>query len=170
MTRAALGALVVCAVASGGCLFGDVDGIPCGADSECPTDYFCDLPHATCAADGDDSSVPDLKIGKVRDPSGKLVILPKVPEGTTAEIGLQLVNQGKTAAGDIGLTFAPLECTEWRVPVENLPDEVKGGATVEMKVELVTGPGCGGVKIVDWFLAFSGRTRRGTFDLNILDQ
>ncbi len=157
------------ALGSAGCLLGDVTGVPCAKDGECPTTYFCDLPRAACRKQSDHDGPPALRVDKVRDSSGDLVLLPKVPDAATSPLGLHLVNDGDGPADLIGVSFTFLACVEFRVPPENVPDTIPGKGDAEVGIEVTTGgPDCGGVQIVDWFLTFSGREQRGAFDLDVL--
>lgn len=168
-TRALLMSGLVAAL-GGGCLLGDVEGIPCAADGDCPTTYFCDLPHSECAAEADGRGIPVLEIPKVRDPAGDQVFVPKVPLVGPSHLGLIVKNTGEGPAEGIGLSFATLACVHFAVDEATMPAAVAPGATTEIGLDVTPGDQCGGVKIVDWFLTFSGRSARGTFDLDITDR
>ena len=161
---------VVVVLAASGCLVGEVQGIRCGADAECPTTYFCDLPRSECRAVTDAEGIPSLDIPKVRDPTGALVLLPHVPAGATSPLGLQIVNHGAGPAEGVSLSFAKLECTAFTIHSDSLPDILDAGQSAIVAVDVTTGAGdCAAVKIIDWFLDYSGRESRGTFDLDIKD-
>jgi hypothetical protein len=160
--------VVVLAASSSACLFDEVTGIPCGADDECPTTYFCDLPSSTCHAKTDVDGVPNLAIPKVKDGTGQLVLLPKVPASATTPLGLQIVNVGDGPADDIGISFAALACASFEIHDDTVPATLAKGASALVTIDATTqGGNCASVKIVDWFLSFSGREGRGTFDLDI---
>ena len=55
------------------------------------------------------------------------------------------------------------------VELDALPEVIEPEETGRIPVEVTTQPGCAGLIIVDWFLRYSGRSTRGTFDLNIRD-
>jgi hypothetical protein len=161
--------VVALLLSSSGCLFDEVRGIPCGSDHDCPTTYFCDLPHDECRLTTDELSAPDLTVPMVRDPAGAVVLLPKVPAEQTSRLGVQVQNRGAGPAEGVLLSFAPLQCVAFTFPDEP-PTVVGGGQTVEFPVDVAAEGGpCSSVKIIDWFLDYSGRSSRGTFDLDITD-
>jgi hypothetical protein len=162
-------AVVLLAVSSSSaCLFDEVQGIPCSEDDECPTSYFCDIPTSTCHGKSDVDGVPLLEIPKIKDSSG-LVLLPKVPAAATTPLELQLVNTGDGPADNIALSFATLACVSFQIHDATVPSTLAKGASALVAVDATTqGGSCASLKIVDWFLSYSGRQNRGTFDLDIL--
>lgn len=158
------------ALSSSACLFGEVGGIPCGADDECPSSYFCDLPRETCVAESDTAGVPSLVIHQVKDPKGDVVRSPFIPPEGTSRVGLLVKNEGVGPAEGLVLELAPLHCIAFDIEEESVPQVIEGSATAEIGVRMTPpGPECEGLKIVDWFLTFSGRETRGTIDVNITD-
>src|SRR5439155_15616376 len=83
-------------------------------------------------------------------------------------VALVIKNDGKGTASSIAVSFAALQCASLEVHDDTVPDTlVKGkSANVTVDVTAETGP-CVSVKIIDWFLSYSGRESRGTFDLDI---
>lgn len=149
------------------CLFGEVEGIPCETDDECPSSYFCDIPSRECRANTDQSSAPDLVIQKVRDPSGRDVRSPFIPVATASRLGFWVENRGLAPAENVVLTFAPLACFRILVDEATVPASLEGAASKAVSVEMLPAVGCEGLHILDWFLTWSGRETRGTIDVNV---
>ena len=59
-------------------------------------------------------------------------------------------------------------CVQFHVHDDTLPAALPKGATTIVTVDATTGGvECVSVKIIDWFVTFSGRSERGSFDLDI---
>lgn len=159
--------LVAALVASSGCLVGEVTGIPCERDDTCPSDYFCDLPRSECRELTDTFGPPLLQVKLVNDPAGNPVTTPFIPPDATSTIALLPENVGLSAAEDVALSFAELNCISFNVDEATLPAVVEAGATATLAVAVTPAPDCDGLTIIDWFLTYSGRETRGIFDINV---
>lgn len=155
------------AVATSGCLIGEVTDIPCQGDGACPSDYFCDVPRSECREITDTFGAPLLTVKLIADPSGTPVTTPFVPPELTSTIALLPENIGLAPAENVALTFAELACIGFNIDEATLPELVAAGKTGSITVDVTPGAGCEGLTIVDWFLTYSGRETRGTFDMNV---
>lgn len=157
---------VVVVVGVSGCLVGEVSDIPCGKDGQCPTSHFCDVPNAVCVPATDVDGAPDLDVVGVEDGAGALQIDPFVVPGEETTLTLHIENRGKRAAFDVDLDLTQLVCMNLRFDETDVPETIDAGATVE--VPFVVDPdGCSTPSIQDWFLFYSGRAKRGTFNINV---
>ena len=163
LSLAALAVVVGCA----GCLMGEVAGIPCDADDACPSDYFCNLPRSECRELTDAIGPPLLKVLLIADPSGSPVVSPAIPSEVTSSIALLPENVGGVSAERVSLSFAELNCITFDIDESTLPAVIAVEASGSIRVALTPGAGCEGLAIIDWFLVYSGRETRGTFDLNV---
>lgn len=165
--RAAL--LLPCLLATSACLVGEVTGVPCTDDDECATAHFCDLTEGTCRAELDGVSAPRLQVAGVLvdgddGPAGLSPLIGKT--GTTA-LTLVLENTGGQPAIDVGVEFSELACVALVVDESTLPAGVVPGGLARVAMTATPDGACGSPMIVDWFLFFSGRADRGTFNLNL---
>lgn len=149
-----------------GCLVGELSGIPCGGDKQCPTNHFCDVPNDVCAAIGEADSAPDLDVTGVENGDGELQLDPFVVPGEETVLVLHVTNNGLRDAFDVDLDLTQLVCMNLRFDPLDVPDAIEGGATVEIPFT-INPSGCGTPSIQDWFLFYSGRAKRGTFNINI---
>jgi hypothetical protein len=142
-----------------GCLVGPVDGVPCVVDEHCATDAFCDLPAAMCAP----GTAPDLQVAGIVD-DGAIVIDPFVAPDATTALGMRIENRGGAPAVDVALRMATLACLGLVVDEGTVPTTVPPGGVVDVAFR-VTPRLCASPVIQDWFLSFSGRGARGTFNV-----
>jgi hypothetical protein len=156
--RAWRGATATAGLAAG-CLVGPVDGVPCVVDEHCATDAFCDLPASTCAP----GTAPDLQVVGIVD-DGELVIDPFVAPDATTALGMRVENRGGAPAVDVALRMATLACLGLVVDESTVPTTVPPGGVVDVAFR-VTPRLCASPVIQDWFLSFSGRGARGTFNV-----
>ena len=155
------------ALVTSGCLIGEVSGIPCERDGACPSDYFCDLPRSECREITDTFGPPVLTVKRIADPSGTVVTTPFLPPELTSTIALLPENIGLAPAENVALTFAELACFEFNIDETTLPAVVAADETGSITVDVTPAAGCEGLTIIDWFLTYSGRETRGTFDINV---
>jgi hypothetical protein len=158
-------AWLVCVVALlPGCLIGELNDIPCRQDSECPADHFCDIPNEVCLLDVGGAGPADLTVRGVVDRSGEVVPAPRVERDAPSTLELVIVNQGGRVAEDITLDLVRLVCMNLDFDPADVPPVLEAGE--EARVEFTIEPrGCGAVSIQDWFLFYSGRAKRGTFNI-----
>ena len=147
-----------------GCLVGELTDIPCRQDGECPTEHFCDIPNEVCT--GDVAGPADLVISGVVDRSGAEVPAPRVERDAPSTLQLVIHNQGGGLAENIELDLVRLVCMNLDFDPLDVPLSLEAGAkaNVEFTIEPST---CGAVSIQDWFLFYSGRAKRGTFNVLI---
>lgn len=157
---------ILLVVANAGCLVGELSGIPCGTDSQCPTDHFCDVPNDVCTAVTDVDSAPDLEVVGVENGAGELQIDPFVQPLEETTLTMHITNLGKRDALAVDLDLTRLVCMHLKFDPLTVPDSIGAGETVEVPF-VVTPQGCGTPSIQDWFLFYSGRSERGTFNINI---
>ena len=70
--------------------------------------------------------------------------------------------------GGRSLDFGYLACAAFEVHDDTVPAQLDPGQTAEVTVDVTTGAGgCAALTIIDWFAHYSGRSLRGTFDLDI---
>ncbi len=155
--------VVVVVVSLGGCLVGEVTGIPCGDDSQCPSDHFCDIPNDTCVAGVDGQGAADLTVRGVRDRSGDVVSAPRVARDVKSVLQLVIENAGGDA-DDVSLEMVRLVCMNLEFDPTTVPTHLEAGASVEVEFTVLP-DGCGTPSIQDWFLFYSGRAKRGTFNI-----
>lgn len=160
-----LGFLVVCVgVGAEGCLLAPLE-IPCERDDQCPSGGFCDVSGGACVVDG--TTAPDLNILRVRDQRGAIVIDPFVPGGgERTELFAVLENKGDLPAEGVRLSFIELACMGLDFDPTVVPDVVDAGGSVEVAFS-VAPVDCVTPSIQDWFLFYSGRSKRGTFNINV---
>jgi hypothetical protein len=152
---------------SAGCLVGELSDVPCTRDDECATAHFCDLTVGTCAAETAERSAPNLQVVGVRDVAGAVVRDPFIERQGTQALGLVIENKGLLPAFDITLEFSELRCLNLVVDELTLVDTVVPGGSTEVAFTVSPEGNCGTPIITDWFLFFSGRGSRGTFNINI---
>jgi hypothetical protein len=162
-----IAATFLCAALAGAaCLFDPIDGIPCGSDDDCPSAYFCDIPDGTCRAESGGLAPPALTVAGVQDDDDVSTVPFIAHEGRT-ELALKLENTGGSTAEDIGLDFGIVACVGLAWRDADVPAAVPPGATRDVPIAFEPEPGCDTPVIQDWFLTFSGRATRGTFNVNI---
>ncbi|MDP2344195.1 MAG: hypothetical protein Q8O67_24770 [Deltaproteobacteria bacterium] len=158
-------AVVVVVVAVGllqGCLVGELSDIPCRQDTECPAEHFCDIPNETCIADA--AGPADLVVSGVIDRTGAEVPAPRVESDAPSTLQLVILNQGGAPAEDIELEIVRLFCMNLEFDPLDVPPTLEAGA--KANVEFTIEPhDCSAVSIQDWFLFYSGRAKRGTFNI-----
>lgn len=164
-----LALLAACAVALPGCLVGEVRGIRCQEDNACPDRYFCDVPRTECREGTDVFGAPALIVTKLLDPAGDEVRIPVLPPAATSSIALLPENVGLAPAEDVTVAFAELACFAFDLDEATEPERIEPGARGSIEVAVTPAPGCDGLTIVDWFMRFSGRETRGTFDVKVND-
>lgn len=179
MTSALHAALCVVGVSLGlslgasGCLVGELGGVPCRKDDQCPTSHFCDIPNDVCVSTGNGDAAPDLVVVGVRDAAGEVGISPFVAPDVTSTLGLVIENRSPAgpgrAADDVVVEMTELACMNLDVDVQTVPAAIAPGATAEIEFN-VRPDDCGTPAIQDWFLFYSGRAKRGTFNINIRSQ
>lgn len=147
-----------------GCLVGELSGIPCGEDAQCPTEHFCDIPSGTCVFAGGDAP-PDVTVPGVID-NGEFTISPFVPPDVRTPLKLVLENVGGRSADNLDVELTRLVCMNLELEAGDIPGSIDAGARVEIDFS-VAPDGCTTPSIQDWFVFYSGRAGRGTFNINI---
>lgn len=103
----------------------------------------------------------------MRDQRGAIVIDPFVPGGgVRTELFAVLENKGDLPAEGVRLSFIDLACMGLEFDPTDVPDAVDGGGSVEVAFS-VAPVDCVTPSIQDWFLFYSGRANRGTFNINV---
>lgn len=156
-----------CAVVLPACLVGEVTGIPCGADDDCATAHFCDLTVGTCRAEADGVSAPRLQISGIVIDDAAPVVSPFIPKTGTSSLQLVLENRGGLPATEVRVELSELACMAFVVDESTLPAGVVSGGSARVALTATPDGTCGTPMIVDWFLFFSERGSRGTFNLNL---
>ncbi len=151
----------------GGCLVGEVHGVPCTDDDECGTGHFCDLVDETCREARDDFFAPELQVTGVRDVNGDVVNDHFIDRTGDYAMTLIVENVGGSSAIDIEAEFSELKCLNLKLDPATLPSSVVAGGVVEIGFSASPDNTCGTPMITDWFLFYSGRGSRGTFNINI---
>ena len=146
------------------CLVGELSGIPCGDDDDCPGAAFCDIPASTCRFLADGPGPPDLRVSGVRDLSGVSVTSVRVPGSVESTLDLEVVNEGACGAVDVVLELIPLACMHLAFDLKDVPTTIAPAATVEIPFTIMP-EDCNSPAIQDWFLFYSGRATRGTFNI-----
>lgn len=152
--------------ASSGCLVGELSGIPCGDDDNCPTNHFCDLEADVCVALTDGDTPPALAVTGVIDGNGDVTVGPFVPPKERTELKLVIENSGTRVANALNVELTRLVCMNLEFDTTRVPDHIDGGDSIEVAFA-VTPDGCSTPTIQDWFVRYSGRATRGTFNINI---
>lgn len=170
MTRAfalavAVTLVVVDVLAASGCLLGDVDGIPCGSDDECATDSFCDLAEGVCLAGDPLTGPPNLEIVGASIGEGEPRTFLEIPVDEPVRLLLHAKNKGEARARQIELALSELSCAPILIETSTIATEVDPGDTDTIAIDVEVDPDCANPVPVDWFLRFSGRERRGVFEL-----
>jgi len=148
------------------CLLGELTGIPCGRDDECATAHFCDLTIGSCVQETDLVTAPNLQVTGVRGPDGAVVRDPIVEATGLQGLAMVVENIGLLPALDVVAEFTELRCLSLEIDESTVPDTIVPGGGAEVKF-FISPERCGTPMIVDWFMFFSGRGSRGTFNLNI---
>jgi hypothetical protein len=167
--RSVIVGIVVVVGGVGGCLVGEVQGVPCSSDDQCATNHFCDLVDQSCREEREDFFAPNLQVTGVRDVDGDVVTDPFIDRNGDFAMKLVVENVGGSTAVDVDAEFSELRCLNLRVEPSTLPSSVVAGGTVEVGFSASPDGTCGTPMITDWFLFFSGRGSRGTFNINILN-
>jgi len=159
------GLMCLWVVATSGCLVGELSGIPCGKDDQCPTEHFCDIPVGSCVFDAEGSGAPDVNVPGVID-NGEFTISPFVPPDIRTPLKLVLENRGGQSADNLDVELTRLACMSLEFDESDIPDSIEAGARVEIDFS-VAPVSCVTPSIQDWFVFYSGRAGRGTFNINI---
>jgi hypothetical protein len=156
---------LVVVVGPAGCLVGELSGIPCDGDRQCPSQHFCDVPNDVCVPVTADDSAPDLAVIGVEN-RGEVQLDPFVPPDQRTTLELLIENQGLRSADDVALELVPLACMDLQFDPTTVPQRI--GAGEQQQVSFSVAPhGCSTPSIEDWFLFYSGRSERGTFNINV---
>jgi hypothetical protein len=152
-------------LASAGCLLGDVTAIPCGADAECPTETFCDLPGGVCITTAAEGAPPNVTLLGVEDEDGTPRTFTSVPSGQEASVVLHVKNDGGYVAEAIELELSDLSCAPMSLPMGAVPERLDPDETAKVTLTFSIARDCANPVPVDWFTRFSGREHRGVFEL-----
>jgi len=155
------------ALSFGGCLVGELQGVPCGRDDECATGHFCDLTVDTCRQETDAVSAPRLQVTGVVDKDGVVVRDPFIDKEGTYQMALVVENQGLLSAIDVDAEFSELRCLNLAFDPATFPAAMAPDAVAQLAFSAAPDGTCGTPMITDWFLFYSGRGSRGTFNINI---
>ncbi len=161
-------AILLVVVGAASCLLGELQGIPCARDGDCPTGYFCELASAepTCHQQTNELSAPKLLVRNVIDPTGAVVADPFIERQGAQRLALIIENEGTMPATNVTAEFSELRCLNLILDDSDVADIIAGGSA-EIGFTVTPDGTCGTPMITDWFLFFSGRGTRGTFNINI---
>lgn len=149
------------------CLVLPLHDLPCRDDDECPTDGACDVDRGVCREDG---ARPLVKVRTLVLDDGTAVRDPFVPKDVESSLQIVLENEGDAVAENVRLELAELVCLHQSIGEGGRAAPAIQGLGVGDSVTVpwqITPINCSSPVIVDWFVFFSGRAERGTFNINI---
>jgi hypothetical protein len=168
-------AAVAALPAVGGCLFGEVAGIRCDADTECPTAYFCDIPREVCRAESATFAAPVVALVGLRDGDNDVVTSPRVAARAPTVLAAVLQNTGGSVAQDIALSLTGPACLNLVLDERDQPGAAPGGGslsvgqTVDVPFVLRPDGSCGPAVSISFGLVHSGRETSGSFSVALDD-